>query len=305
MADDKSPRDLDFVELAKKVARHSLDDDVAGLSAELAYRFLLALFPFAIFVAALGAFVAASLPLENPTEEILATLRSLLPEQAAALVAGQIESVIAGRSIALPSIGVVLALFFATGGMNAVIKALNRAYDVGEGRPIWRRYPMAAALTVLAGTGMISAFTLFGPIRLFAQDLAELLGFSGIGGTVLDGLAIVISLVLVVLAATIVYRIAPNIRLPVRSLIPGALMFGIAWLAATVVLNFYVSNFGNYANTYGALGGVVVLLIWFYVSALLFLVGAEINAAIHRMTAPADIERRREESRQKVANSKE
>jgi membrane protein len=96
-----------------------------------------------------------------------------------------------------------------------------------------------------------------------------------------------------VLAAAYVYRVAPNIELPLKSVLPGAFLFAVAWIVGTIGFFLWVTNFGDYTSTYGALAGVVIVLIWFYVSALLFLLAAEVNEVLHEMRDPSDVENRR------------
>lgn len=280
-------------------------DDVLGLAAELAYRFFLALFPFTIFMTALGGFLAQQLQVQNPADQVVQLLGDLLPPEAAALVQAELERVIANQNAGLLSLGALLALFFATGGTKAIMKALNRAYGVEEGRAIWRRYVVAIALTLVAGGGILLAFVLFVPVRLIARHLAAAVGMGDFTGVIVDVLAALGALLLLVVAASIVYRIAPNIRLPLRAVLPGAVLFALLWLAVTFGFGFYVSNFGNYANTYGALAGVAITLIWFYVSGLILLVSAEVNEVIHEMTQPEDVERRRQESARQSEGDRE
>jgi membrane protein len=282
--------------VGRRTISQSLRDDVLGLSAELAYRFFLAIFPFGIFLAALGGFVADWLDIENPAQRAVDLLGGVLPEEAAGLVQSELQSVIDRQSAGLLSLGAVLALFFATGGTNAIIKAMNRAYSVKERRSFIGRYAMAVTLTIVAGAAIVSAFVLLVPVRLLARPLAEALGMGQAVGLVTQLMAGLGALVLVVAAATIVYRVAPNIRLPLRAVLPGAVLFAIGWLVATLGFAFYVGNFADYANTYGALAGVAITLIWFYASALILLVCAEVNEVLHELHEPADVERRRREA---------
>ncbi len=273
-----------------------MEDDVLGLAAELAYRFFLAIFPFAIFVTALGGFIAASLNIDNPAHQIVQSLGSVLPQGAATIVQSQLKQIIDHGDASLVSLSALVALFFATGGMNATIKAMNRVYDVPEGRPLWRRYVVALLLTIIGGAGMISAFVLYGPVRYLAPQVVELLGLGAQTALVVTIISIIGGLALVVVAATLVYRLAPNLRLSVVTLLPGASLFAVVWLVATLGLNVYVTNFASYANTYGALAGVAIALLFFYVSALLFLLAGEFNAAVHALTAPRDLHQRQQES---------
>jgi membrane protein len=286
-------RPAGYVSAGRQFVRQAMRDDVMGLSAELAYRFFLALFPFAIFLAAMGSFVAAQLPVENPAERAVELLGEALPEEAAAVVQAELESLIQNQTPGLLSIGAILALFFATGGTNAIIKALDRVYSVRDTRPPWKRYLVALALTVIAGTAVVTAFLLIVPLRILGPGLAEALGIGENTQLLINLLGGALAFALVVVAVAYVFRVAPNIRLPLRSVLPGAFVFAVAWVGATVGFFVWVTNFGDYATTYGALAGAVIVMIWFYVSALLLLLAAELNEVLHEMADPSDVENRR------------
>ncbi|CAN5749071.1 hypothetical protein BH24CHL5_BH24CHL5_07490 [soil metagenome] len=289
------------VDAGRRVVRQSLRDDVLGLSAELSYHFFLALFPFAIFVTTLGGSLAGALPIENPAQRAVEVLGDVLPQEAAALVEGQLEAIIDGSSAGLLSIGAVLALFFATGGTNAIIKAMNRTYSVPESRPIWKRYLVALGLTVVSGLGLVAAFTLAVPLRILGPQIASAIGLGGISLLLVNVAFALGALTLLVVAAAIVYRVAPNTRLPIKAVLPGAFLFALAWMVAAFGFGIYVSDFAAYANFYGALAGVVVMLLFFYISSLILLVAAEVNEVIQEMAAPDDVEQRRREARESPA----
>jgi membrane protein len=289
----RSQGQSDIILGARRLLDHSLGDDIIGLSAELAYRFFLAFFPFAIFMASLGALVTAGLGIPNPAERAVELLGDVLPDEATSTVQAELEALVANQSRALLSIGAILALIFATGGTNAIIKALDRVYDVRESRPFWLRYLTALGMTVIAGAAIVSAFALIVPLRVLEPAIAGALGMGEEAALLINLGGVLVALALIVAAATYVYRVAPNIRLPLRTLLPGALLFAVAWVAMTVGLSVWVSTFADYSATYGTLAGVVVLLIWFYASALLFLLAAEFNAVLHELTDPADFARRR------------
>ena len=280
-------------------------DDVMTLAAALAFRGFLALFPFGIFVAALGSEIARALNIDNPARQAVQALGSVLPSEAAIMIEAVLQQTIESSSTTLLSAGVILALIFAAGGADAVIKAMNRAYDVPEARPFWRRYLVALTMSLIGGIGVITAFLLLVPLRLLGPQVATLLGLGELGGPMVAIIASIGAVLLVIVAVAIVYRVAPNIKLPIRSVLPGSVLFAFSWLVAALGFGFYVSNFGTYANTYGALAGVALLLLFFYISAILLLVAAEINAVLHQMAAPEDVADRQDESEDRKERSKE
>lgn len=276
------------------LVRKIIDDDILGLSAELSYRFFLALFPFAIFVAGVGAFVARQLSIDNPAQAITDRLAGTLPPEAATLVQEELQRVIDRQDTGLISFGVLAAVFFATGGTNALIKAMNRAFDVEETRPLWRRYVVAIGMTLLGGGSLIGAFVLFVSGSILVGDVARQLGIEGTFWELLPILRWPIVIGLVFAAVSVLYRVGPNLRLPLRWIVPGALLFAVAWLAGTWLFGWYVSGFASYGSTYGALAGVAILLIWFYLTSFILLLGVEVNDVIAELQAPQDLEERRE-----------
>ncbi len=285
-----------LLSLGRRLVGQVKRDDIVGLSAELAYRFFLALFPFAIFLTSMGSFVAANLPIQDPTERIIGALQGALPAEAATLVGNEIRDVLERRGPGLLSFSALIALFFATGGMNAIIKSMNRTYGVEEERSFWKRYMVAIVLTLVAGAFIIAAFALLVPAQILAADIAQALGLGEAGPLIVTLGALVTAFVFLTGAVSLLYRTAPNLELPVRAIVPGALFFVVAWIAMTLGFGFYVSNFGNYNATYGALAGVAIALIWFYASAFVLLLGTEINDIIHELGDPADLQRRRRAS---------
>ena len=276
------------------LVRKIIDDDILGLSAELSYRFFLALFPFAIFVAGVGAFVARQLSIDNPAQAITDRLAGTLPPEAATLVQEELQRVIDRQDTGLISFGVLAAVFFATGGTNALIKAMNRAFEVEETRPLWRRYVVAIGMTLLGGGSLIGAFVLFVSGSILVGDVARQLGIEGTFWELLPILRWPIVIGLVFAAVSVLYRVGPNLRLPLRWIVPGALLFAVAWLAGTWLFGWYVSGFASYGSTYGALAGVAILLIWFYLTSFILLLGVEVNDVIAELQAPQDLEERRE-----------
>jgi membrane protein len=278
-------------------------DDVTGLAAELAYRFLFAIFPFGLFVAALTAFVAGAIGLADPTGQIIGALGDNLPKEIAAGIRPQLEAVIGTTRPGLLTVGAVVALWAATGGTNALIKAMNRAYEVEETRPLVPRYALAIGLTLLASVGLLIAFvTIVGASLLTSQVIATL----HLDQTLVDVIGLARwPLVFLFLSAAVgvLYRLAPNFRAPWRWCFAGGAIFSLGWLVATGAFALYVANFANYANTYGALGGVIVLMLWFYLSALILVAAAALMAAALKELQPAAVAAVRREVAEKATGA--
>jgi membrane protein len=289
------PRQLEF---PKRVVQATMDDEVPDLAAGLAYRFLFAIFPFAIFLAAVAGFGAQLAGLQDPSGQLIGAVSDNLPPDIAAQVRPQLDAVLGSAKPGLLSIGAVLALWAAMGGIGAVMKAMNSAYDVEETRGFVPRTLRAALLTVFGALGILIAFVTVVGGSLLTQQAVRTFGIPDSAWSVASLLRFPVVLVLVAVAVAILYRYGPNVAVSIRWTLVGGLAFAITWLIATVVFGIYVANFGNYSNTYGALGGAVVLMLWFYITALLLLVGAELTAQLAKEHEPHKIAARKREIRE-------
>ncbi len=286
--------------VGKKVAGQFMRDDVLGLSAELSYRLLFAVFPFFIFVTALAAFITNALNVENPSGRIVSEVGDALPEDAGSVLEDQLTQVMETQAGGLLSFGVLVALFAAAGATNAAIKAMNRAYNVPESRPIYRRYPRALGITLVFAFSLLIAFAIIVGAQVFAGEITDFFGIGENLTFVLYLIQVPLALVFVILAVSFLYWAAPNIDVPFRWLTPGAFLFVVVWLVATYGFAFYVANFANYNATYGALAGVIILMFWFYITSLTLLVGAEFNAVIEEEADAASLEERRQAKREEA-----
>jgi membrane protein len=275
-----------LVWLGKRLVKEIGEDDLSGASAELAYRFFLALFPFFIFLAALGGFVASAFDIANPTDEVMNRLGDSLPEDASSVLRTQLESVIEQRNTGLASIAIVGAIWAASSGIGSLMKAMNRIFEVKETRPLWLKYGTAVGLTVLGAGLLVTSFTLFFVLQVYGTRIADELGLSSAGNVGLTVAGYVLPVIGVMIAVAILYWQAPNTNYPIRWISPGAVVFTVSWLVGSFLFGLYVANFGSYNATYGALAGVVILLIWFYLTGFLLLLGAEINVILTQAYEP-------------------
>jgi membrane protein len=291
----------DLVRIGRRFIGEFQRDDVAGMAAELAYRFLFAIFPFGIFVAALTAFIANAIGFADPTSQIMGAIGDNLPAEIAKGVRPQLEEVIGKTQPGLLTFGALAALWAATGGMNALIKAMNRAWEVDETRAFVPKTALAIGLTLLGSVGIIASFVTIVGASLLTTEVATRLG---IDRSVLDLATLLLwplVFVLLTVAVAVLYHWAPNFRAPWRWCLAGGALFSVAWIVATALFGLYVANFANYANTYGALGGVIVLMLWFYLSAMLLVSAAAIVAAALKETQPTMVHERRVERGAAVA----
>jgi membrane protein len=270
-------------------------DDVSGLSAEIAYRFLFAVFPFGLFVAALGSFVAVSMHVDNPAGSIVRGLGDNLPPSIAESIRPELQHLLTSARPDLIGLGAVAALWAATGGTNALVKGIHRAYDVQEIRPFLMRYVVAVGLTVLAAIGVILSFVTIVGGAMLTERMVERLGLGAQSAAILWALRWPAVFAVLTGAVAVLYRYAPSVTVPWRWILAGASVFSMGWLVATAVLGFYVEHVADYGATYGSLGAVIVLMTWFYVTAALLMIGAEVSATLAHELTPETIQRRGEE----------
>jgi membrane protein len=270
------------VELVKRTVREFRDDDLTDWAAALTYYGILSLFPALIaLVSIVGLFGDPS----GTTETITEIVESIGPQSAAETYRGPIESITSdrGRAGALFFLGLAVALYGASGYVGAFIRASNAIYEVKEGRPFWKLRPLQVAVTlamVLMLALVVVALVLSGPL---ADAVGDAIGISD-GAVKLYKLAKWPLLALVVLLMlAVLYYASPNVKLPgFKWVTPGSVLAVLLWIVASLGLTFYVSNFGSYEKTYGALGGVITFLVWLWVTNIAVLLGAELNAEIER-----------------------
>lgn len=281
---------VDWRLTAKRVYAEVLLDDCLGASAQLAFYFLLAFFPFVVFLAATATLVV-HMPQADLERTTFRLLSEVMPAQAVGLVEDNVSRVLRvlqTRNTSLLAGSVLLALWTASGGMRAVITTLNRAYSVREGRGPWRLYGVSLLLTVALAVTLLVGI----PLLPLADSLRNwVLDVAGpAAATSWHVASRFVALGALVAGIEIVYYIAPNARRPFHWLTPGSIVAVLLWVCTTWLFSYYVSRFGRYEALYAGLGAPVVLLLWFYLTGFALLLGGEINAEIERQSgllAPA------------------
>ena len=269
-----------MVPLIRLYVRQLDRHDTTGLAAELAFRFMFATFPFVLFLAALGGFVARWLGVTDPTSGIISTLGNNIPSDLVGPVRTQLEAVLAHTQPALLSVGALVTVYAAAGGVNALMKAMNRAFGVHERRLLPVRIALGAGLTVAGGTGIVIGVVAVVGGTLATTELADRFGIGGATWTALTILRWPVAFVALVFAVTALYRYGSCVRSPWRWALAGASTFAVAWMALTYGFGLYVEHVGSFDATYGALGGVIVLMLWYYMTAIVLLAGAELVALL-------------------------
>jgi len=269
---------LRWREVLKRTIAEIGEDNCLGLAAQLAFYFFLALFPALLFLVALVGY----LPIEDTLTGMLAALGTVAPGEVLTLLRTQLEELARGSHGSLLTLGIGGAIWSSSAAMVAIIDALNHAYDIDERRSWWKRRVVAIALTVALALFIVMslAFVLAGP-----GVASWVAGWFGLEPAVALVWAIArwpLMVFLVVFGVDLVYHFAPNRRGRWVWITPGSLLATGLWILSSFAFKFYVTNLANFNATYGAIGGVVVLLLWFYVSGLAILVGAELNGVIEQ-----------------------
>ncbi len=275
------PKSITWTEVLKRTWKEADEDDVFGRSAQLGYYFFLALFPILICViAVLGVLAGKDAHVQEAVFDFLA---SVLPWSASTLIQKTLTEVDQAHAISKLSGGLIFSLWSASAGMSAIMDTLNAAYQVQEHRSFIKRNAIAVGLTLAVAILLIAAVA----IVLAGGPTAE--AFSG--GIVKMAIKIAqwpVAIALVLLGFALVYFFAPDVKdQKWHWITPGAVAGVALWLTVSFALKIYLHFFDRYSATYGSLGAVIVLLLWFYVSGASLLFGAEMNSVIEDAAAKA------------------
>jgi len=275
---------LPITELGKRTAKEFMDDEVPELAAGVAYHAIFAIPPMIIFIVTLAALVD-----QITSVGVADRLRDLVAERAPAdtqeLLTGLVDSAIADVSGGVASIGIaisaLLALWSGSNGVSTIIRAFNRAYDVNEDRPFVKKKLVSIGLTVLMGVLIILAFTLFVFGGQIGTWVAEQVGLGSAFEVTWNILRWPLAILFIMFMLAVLYYLGPNIEQSFHWISPGSVVATLLWIAIVFGFKFYVSV-ADPGSAYGAVGGIVVLLFFLYLSSIAFLVGAEVNAVLQR-----------------------
>lgn len=273
---------LTWRELARRTVADTLEDDCPGLAAQLAFYFFLSVFPALLFVVALLGY----LPIDTRLASAVNELEAFLPPEILEFLRAQLDAALTGGQGGLLTIGVIGAIWSSSSAVTAIITALNRAYDIDEWRPWWKRRIIAILITVALAVFVVSAFAFVVGGADLASWIADRLGLGAVLTKIWTIVQWTLAILLVVIAVDMVYYFAPNAETPFVWVTPGALLATGLWLLTSFAFKVYVENFSNYSAVQGTIGAVIVLLLWFYLSSFALLVGAELNAEIDKVLHP-------------------
>ncbi|GAA0745040.1 YihY/virulence factor BrkB family protein [Dactylosporangium roseum] len=283
-----------WVEVFKRTVKEFNNDNLTDWAAALTYYGVLSIFPGILVLLS----VSGMLLTDTTQDAVLRSTQALFPGSIAGPVSGAVDELKRGSSSAgiLAIVGLLGAIWTASGYVGAFIRAANAIYDVPEGRPIWKVLPIRLGITMVVGALIALAALSVVFTGRFAEQAGGWIGLSSQAVRVWDIAKWPVLLVVVMLILAILYRAAPNARQSgFRWITPGGVLAVFIWLVASGAFAIYVSNFSSYNKTYGTLGGIIAFLVWLWISNIAILLGAEFDAELERGRAierglPADEE---------------
>jgi membrane protein len=266
----------------RRTVREFREDNLTDWAAALTYYGVMSLFPMVLVLVALLGLVGQY---PQTSDAMLRIIGHIGPASAIDTFRAPIEGVVKskGGSGALIGVGILASLWSASGYIGAFMRACNAIYEVREGRPFWKLRPLQVAITLLLValiTAVAIAIVVTGPL---AHAIGDEIGIGGAGLTAFNVIKWPVIVLVLLLIIGLLYYVAPNVRQPSFPWItPGGVLAVVVWAAASAGLAFYAAKFGSYQKTYGTLGGVILFLVWLWVSNLALLLGAELNAELER-----------------------
>lgn len=264
------------ISYVKEFSEKFKEDKATILAAAQAYYYLLAIVPLLILLLSILPY------LQIDPQRVVDFLGTILPGEVASTFEENIISVVTTPSGGLLTFGILGTLWSASNAVTAFIKATNQAYDVEETRSFIKQKGMAILLTLFMLIAVIVALILpiFGGAII--ASVSSFLDLPPQTEILFQVLRWVISIAVMSIVLAFMYKIAPNKNFPFKEVLIGALTATVLWQLVSLGFSFYVSNFGSFNATYGSLGGLIILMLWFFLTGLILVIGAEINALIHR-----------------------
>lgn len=265
----------------KELLRRIKEDSVTAMGSQLAYYLILSIFPFLIFFLNLLSYTPIA------KDDVLESIIVILPADTQRLITELLSETISKSSDTLLSIGAITGIWAASRGIMSLIKSLNKAYDVDEKRSYLELRIVAIIFTIALLVLLLIVLTTLVFGELLGNMLFDYLGFAYKFIEIWQYLRILISLGFMILTFTLLYKFSPSIRnghyIKFKYTFPGAVFASLGWIFTSGVFSYYVNNFANYGKTYGSLGGIIVLLIWLYISSIIIITGGEINATLRSL----------------------
>jgi membrane protein len=272
-------RQLPVMKVLVRTVKEFLDDEMPTYASALAYQMLFSLFPFLLFLIALIGF----LHLPDFFSWLRLQSEFVLPPQALEQVNPVIDQLQQSKG-GLLSIGIFIALWTASAGVRLLMSAMNAAYDVVEARPVWKRIPLSVLYTVgIAGMMLVAAALMVTGPQVMSW-LAAQIGLEDFIVTLWTILRWPLIILLLMVSVALMYYVMPDVEQKFRFITPGSVLAVVVWIVSSLGFAYYVKTFADYNAMYGSIGAIIVLLLYFYISAAVLLLGAEMNAVIEHMS---------------------
>lgn len=270
-------RDKNWFIFLDKLLHGILEDEVPAVGGQLTYFLILSIFPFLIFFLNILSYTSIA------QEEILENFLIVLPTETQILLKGIVREIVGYSSETLLSLGIILSLWTGSLGITAIIRAVNKAYDVEKRRPYWKLKGLAIIFTIALAFVLIIVLSMLVFGEIIGQKIFAIFGATHIFYHIWEFFRIIIPVFSMVIIFALLYKFSPTpeegLDIKLKDTIPGALFAAIGWIITSMIFSFYVNNFGNYSKTYGSLGGIIILLIWLYIASIMIILGGEINGA--------------------------
>ena len=283
-------RDVPWKDFGRELVRKMPCDNMLEYAGSVAFSAILSIFPFLLFAVALAGMIIQPSTLAS----LIETTQHAVPAQAEAIVRERLTALVSGPRAGLLTVGAVLALWTASGAVASMITAFDAAYEVHDRRPFWKTRGLSLLVTLAAGVFLIVAAVLALGAGAIAGALPDPLG------AVVAWLRWPVAAILVALILAGLYYVLPDVDLEFHLVTPGSAVATVTWIVASLGFSFYTSRFGKYEVVYGALGGVIVLLLWLWISALAVLLGVEVNAVLALLSR----EKRHEDAPERLRSRK-
>jgi membrane protein len=280
---------MEWIRIPYRAAwRLVMADEGLELSGYIAFTAFFSLFPFLIFLAALAGFLGD----RETADDFIAAMFNLMPDDVAGTLAPAVREVLGGREGGLLTVGILTTLWFASNGIEALRVGLNRAYGAHEARSLWWRRLQSIGFVIVGGVVIffLSLAVILGPLvwRVLGPAVHDVLETR----LVFVAARYLMAVLMLLGGLLLVHRWLPNTRQAYARVLPGVCVTAVLWLMGASAFSWYIGNLADYAAFYGSLGGVAITLMFFYVSAIIFIFGAEVNAVWRERTgrrpAPQD-----------------
>jgi membrane protein len=255
----------------KNLIKNIIEDEVGTYSAQLAFFLTLSIFPFLIFVINVLSFT------ELGGQALVLDFTKYLPQDIAKIIDTVVTETVQARSGTILIVAILGAVWTSSKGARSIITGLNRVYGVKEKRSIFKLYLVSTLFVLALSLIILLSIILLVFGEVIAQAVLDFVGFSQIFTDIWPFLQYGLTIAMLMLTFVLLYKYAPNKKVKFRHVWKGSLFAIIGWILVSRAFAFYVNNFGNYQLVYGSIGGLIVFLLWLYISSMVILIGGEIN----------------------------